>query len=191
MMELLLASTVVLAPGTVMLGWDANSEAYLAGYRVYWGTASRVYTNDPRPTVPVSSDPVYTVTGLTPGVKYYFAVTAYSTTGLESGYSNEVSATLPLPPTGLEITSQSASLRWFGVVLLATTNEKASATFRYRELKEGTQYSTIIATPEPTKTEHRVVLYLTMGTVAYYTYNWTMTNAEGTEVSGTGTFQTR
>ncbi len=35
----------------------------------------------------------YTVTGLTPGT-YYFAVTAYNTASLESGFSNEVSTTV-------------------------------------------------------------------------------------------------
>lgn len=150
------------------------------------------YSNTP-PVVPVSTAPTYTVTGLAPGT-YYFSVTAHNTTGLESGFSNEVSATItqpPEPPTGLEITSQSASLRWFGVVLLATTNEKASATLRYRRIEDATaRYTTVIATPDPIRTQHRAVLY-DLPAASHYSYEWTVTGADGTAVKGSGTFQTR
>jgi hypothetical protein len=91
---LILASLWLAAPAraqSVTLEWDANTESDLAGYKVYFGTASRTYG------APITLGKVttYTVTGLTPGTTYYFAVTAYNTAGLESGYSNEVSATIP------------------------------------------------------------------------------------------------
>ena len=56
----------------------------LAGYRVYMGTSS----NDLAPLVDLNDDTVtsYTVNGLSSG-NYYFAVSAYDTNGLESGYS--------------------------------------------------------------------------------------------------------
>lgn len=149
------------------------------------------YSNAP-PVVPVSAAPTYTVTGLAPGT-WYFSVTAHSTAGLESGFSNEVSATVEAepPPTGLQITSQSASLRWFGVVLLATTNQKASAILRYRRIEDATaSYKTVIATPDPIKTEHRAVLY-DLPAASHFAYEWTVTGADGAAVKGTGTFQTR
>lgn len=72
----------------VTLSWDANSESDLAGYKVYWGISPRNYSNVI--TVPgVPSYPTYTILGLVPR-RYYFAVTAYNTDGLESGFSNEV-----------------------------------------------------------------------------------------------------
>jgi len=126
---------ILAGPGEVRLIWDANSEADLSGYKVYVGTNSGVYGASVG-MVGVLTAPTYTVTGLVPG-KYYFAVTAYNTQGIESGYSNEVSTTILAPPTGLQITSQSASLRWFGVVLLAMTSENASAILRYRKLEDG------------------------------------------------------
>jgi hypothetical protein len=73
----------------VTLAWDANTESDLAGYKVYYGTASGVYGTP----ITIGTQTTYTVTGLPPGT-YYFAVTAYNTSGLESGYSNEVSQTI-------------------------------------------------------------------------------------------------
>lgn len=75
----------------VTLAWDANTEPDLAGYKVYWGTASRSYQNN----ADVGNQTTYTVTGLSEGVTYYFAATAYDIYGNESGYSNEVVYTVP------------------------------------------------------------------------------------------------
>jgi hypothetical protein len=56
----------------------------LAGYRVYMGTSS----NNLTPLVDLNDDTIthYSVTGLSAG-NYYFAVSAYDSSGLESGYS--------------------------------------------------------------------------------------------------------
>jgi hypothetical protein len=80
--------------GDVTLAWDANTEADLAGYKIYFGTASRSYG---APIV-IGTQTTYTITGLASGT-YYFAVTAYNTAGLESSFSNEVSATITGVPT--------------------------------------------------------------------------------------------
>jgi hypothetical protein len=62
----------------------------LAGYKVYYGTSSRAYTQvvDAGLTATPSA-PVYTVLNLANGNDYYFAVTAYDTAGNESIFSNE------------------------------------------------------------------------------------------------------
>lgn len=73
----------------VTLQWDPNSETDLAGYKIYYGTASGVYG----PPIVVGVQTTFTVAGLPPGT-YFFAVTAYNASGLESGYSNEVSKTI-------------------------------------------------------------------------------------------------
>jgi len=69
------------------------------GYRLYQGGESQVYTN----VVDVGSADTTTINGLAPGVTYYFAVTAYDATGLESAFSGEISYTVPttavLPPS--------------------------------------------------------------------------------------------
>ena len=77
---------------SVSLSWDPNTEPDIAGYKVHWGTSSGVYSqfsDVPQTTASVSD--------LTVGVRYYFAVTAYTETGLESGYSAEVSAIVSSP----------------------------------------------------------------------------------------------
>lgn len=77
--------------GGIRLEWDANSETDLAGYKIYWGTASRGY-GSPTPMPGAPSLPTYSVKSLTLGTRYYFAVTAYNASGIESEFSNEVSA---------------------------------------------------------------------------------------------------
>jgi len=83
--------------GDVKLVWDPNSETDLAGYKVYRGNSSRTYGTPVSLTLAQSNHPTpgYTATGLTPGATYFFAVSAYNTAGLESGFSNEVSTTIP------------------------------------------------------------------------------------------------
>lgn len=66
---------------------DGTSLTNLAGYKVYYGTASGNYAT----SVDVGNVTTYTVTGLSSGTTYYFAVTAYNTNSGESGFSNEVS----------------------------------------------------------------------------------------------------
>jgi hypothetical protein len=93
--------------GVVTLAWDANTEPDLAGYKIYYGTASRDYTH----TVKVAEVPggwapgcteydpfkteccEFTITGFTPGETYYFAATAHDVDGNESAYSEELSHT--------------------------------------------------------------------------------------------------
>ena len=88
----------------VTLAWDANSEPNIAGYKVYYGTASRVYNW----YFDVGNVTTYSVTGLTDGSTYYFAATAYDTSGVESTYSSEVSyngCTYSISPTTAQLAS--------------------------------------------------------------------------------------
>jgi hypothetical protein len=83
------------ATGSVSLAWNANSESDLAGYKVYWGTQSGLYG---QPLV-LGKKLTATVSNLTAGVRYYFAVTAYNQGGLESTFSQEVSTIVTASPT--------------------------------------------------------------------------------------------
>ena len=71
---------------SVTLAWDANTETFLVGYKIYQGTESRTYSM----CYDVGNVTEYTVTGLLPNTVYYFAATAYSIKA-ESHKSNEVS----------------------------------------------------------------------------------------------------
>lgn len=75
------------------LRWQPNPESDLSFYSVYCGTSSRVYGNP----IPVGKATAYAVKGLEVGLKYHCAVTATDTSGNESGFSSEVSATIHDP----------------------------------------------------------------------------------------------
>lgn len=78
--------------GIATLSWDANAESDLAGYKIHYGTESGNYTE--QIDVSLTSTPTapeYTLSNLTDGVTYYFAVSAYDAANNESGLSNEVS----------------------------------------------------------------------------------------------------
>jgi chitinase len=77
---------------SVELEWDPNTEPQLAGYKVYWGNSSGNYTNSKN----VGNTTFCTITELDEGKTYYFAATAYDGDGTESGYSDQITYTVPL-----------------------------------------------------------------------------------------------
>jgi len=88
----------------IRLAWDPSLSPGISGYRVYVGQSSRSYGTP----ITIGNQTTYTVTNLANGT-WFIAVTAFDASGNESGFSNEVSATIsptPLdPPTLAEITS--------------------------------------------------------------------------------------
>ncbi len=91
--------TATAGNGQVTLKWSRNTESDFLRYRIYGGTSSSPTTKIDSTTGSIS-DTTRTVGGLTNGTIYYFRITAVDSAGLESGYSNEVSATpsyVPLP----------------------------------------------------------------------------------------------
>jgi hypothetical protein len=72
--------------GQVTLEWDFNSEHYVAGYVIHWGTDSHTYPD----SADVGNYNTCTISGLNDGQIYYFSVTAYDELGNESPYSDEV-----------------------------------------------------------------------------------------------------
>ena len=74
---------------TATLTWNANTDTDLAGYKLYIGTGSGSYTF--AGPFDVKQATTYTVSNLPRGQTYYFAVTAYDTSGNESQPSAEVS----------------------------------------------------------------------------------------------------
>lgn len=77
---------------TVDLAWDPNTEPELAGYKIYWGSSSGNYTS----SKDVGQTTTCTISGVEEGKTYYFAATAYDDQNNESGYSNQVTFTVPM-----------------------------------------------------------------------------------------------
>ena len=71
----------------VTLEWDAVIHPLLESYVVYYGT----YSGDYDASLDVGNWTSCTIADLDENETYYFAVTAYSTEGEESDFSNEVS----------------------------------------------------------------------------------------------------
>ncbi len=81
------------ANSTALLTWSAPTGS-VAGYRVYYGTASRSYQQVKGSGLYVTNT-TYTVPSLTSGKTYYFAVTAIDASGKESPYSTEAKKVMP------------------------------------------------------------------------------------------------
>ncbi|TMH34375.1 MAG: PKD domain-containing protein [Betaproteobacteria bacterium] len=77
--------------GTVTLAWDPVISPSLAGYKLYFGPAPGNYTA----SVDVGNVSLYTLFNLAEGATYHFAASAYDSGHIESGFSNDASATIP------------------------------------------------------------------------------------------------
>ncbi|MGA6826000.1 fibronectin type III domain-containing protein [Nitrospira sp. NS4] len=75
---------------SVSVAWDPVTSTGLAGYKVYMGTASGNYGTP----IDVGNVTSSLVDSLLVGTTYYFVVTAYNSSGLESPPSTEVSKTI-------------------------------------------------------------------------------------------------
>lgn len=104
LLALLLVGTGICAASTITLAWDPQSSPDLAGYRVYYSAtpdlpfAGTGAVQGPAP-VTLSTSTTATITGLDPGQTYYFAVTAFSTSGIETPYSSIVQVPELIPPS--------------------------------------------------------------------------------------------
>jgi hypothetical protein len=82
-----LLSPLGASAGHVDLAWNPSPETFVAGYVVYYGTTSGVYTS----SLDVGNTTTYTINGLPNGVTLYYVVKAYGNDGTLSAASNQVS----------------------------------------------------------------------------------------------------
>lgn len=121
---LVLSVPCALFAATVDLQWDPSTDPDLAGYRVYYqaNSAAQPFVGmgavEGAAPVDVATSTGATISGLDPAVSYYFAVTAYNTSGVESVYSNVVQAQEMVPPV-VGISSPAANATVSGALSVA------------------------------------------------------------------------
>lgn len=178
--------------GQATVNWNQNAESDLSGYKVHYGTAPRT-TTPYTTTIDVGltgtpSSPQATVSGLTDGFTYYFAVTAYDTSLNESGFSVEVLklVTDTAPPvissinTG-SITDITATISW-------TTDEGADSLVEYGL---ETNYGTSTPLDSNYVTAHAQSISLLSASTLYH-FRVRSTDAAGNEsLPADNTFTTR
>lgn len=164
----------VLWAESAVVSWQPNTEPDLAGYQIYYGTTSRFYSV----IIDVGNTTQYTVTGLNPGVTYYFAVTAYDINGNESDYSEEVSYQVldTTPPTVTQAVCEQADKV---KVVFSEPVEKASAELASNySIAPTSSYSIsqpiVVLRAELQSDGKTVYLYTTQHPSAYY--NLTINN---------------
>jgi hypothetical protein len=113
------AQICAFASGSATLTWLPSTDANVVGYNVYYGGTSGDYTNK----ISTANTTNTIVSGLVQGVTYYFAVTAYDSSGLESPFSNEASYAIPLNATNNAVTAN--TLPTLNVVGNLAINENA------------------------------------------------------------------
>jgi hypothetical protein len=106
---------------TITLHWGADTDPTITGYKVYYQADSSTQpfqgtgaTQGAAP-IDVKNLTTATITGLDPSHAYYFAVTAYNASGIESPYSNIASIPELVPPT-VSISSPANSTKVSGTV---------------------------------------------------------------------------
>lgn len=125
------AILLVVAPATslatdVSLAWDPSPDPDLAGYHIYYQANSSAIpfqgTGALEGSAPVDgrNSTTTTISGLNPANSYYFAVTAYNSSGAESVYSNIVAVPESLPPI-VSITSPANSDAVSGTVTVTAS----------------------------------------------------------------------
>lgn len=179
--------------GSVTLAWDANTETDLKGYKIYWGLSSGTY-GVPHVVLLTAladvSSPSYQLTGLGNGT-WYFAVTAFNFAELESGYSNEVSATIsgipPQPPTGLYIVEPIA-FDSTGTTVKIAWKSVSPAISKIEYSYEGGPFRSVLVSMDESITDHWIHLRdLEPGKL--YTYQ-VICSVGGVESSASGSFKT-
>jgi hypothetical protein len=79
------------ASQSVALDWKPSTSPHVAGYRIYYGPARHTYTN----AIAFGNVTNAIISGLVEGRTYYFGAKTFDAAGVESGFSNETSYSVP------------------------------------------------------------------------------------------------
>ena len=174
--------------GSAMLSWvppttntDGTPLTDLAGYKIHYGSSPGNYGAP----MTVGNVTTYTVTGLGVGT-YYFAVTAYDTSGNESGFSNQASKTIVgVPPVISGIAAQNITAT--GATIIWTTDVASTSQIEY-----GTtvSYGTSTTLNSSLVTSHSQPLSGLLASTLYHYRVWSVDAASNVAVSADNTFTT-
>jgi hypothetical protein len=147
----------------ITLQWDANEEPDLAGYNVYYkpGSSGPPYngTGATEGDSPINVGNVTqtSLSGLTDGVTYFIAITAYDDEipSRESDYSNEIDTKAPQitsPPTITSMTNETVTIEWH-------TDEPGNSEVQYQDTTGSTWGNYLNKVTDPRMvTSHSVTL---------------------------------
>jgi Fibronectin type III domain len=139
----------LLANESVTLAWNPSTSPDVAGYIIYYGTASHVYSSA---QLVFGNTTRVTLFGLVPGTTYYFSATTLDIFGNQSGLSNEARYTVPVTPAALTLATRASGRFGFKVsgdagrryVVQASTNlldwislQTNVAPFQFTDLNAG------------------------------------------------------
>jgi hypothetical protein len=171
----------------VPLAWNPSNDPNVAGYRIYYGSASQLYTN----SVTVGEVTNTVIGGLIDGCTYYFAAKSYDSAGNESEFSNEASIssssvaatgeislnTCPFDnssgqysfslangaPAGVSINPTNGTLSWTPGLCNAATTNYIQVTITDSQTQNSTMIETMLITVVPPAGDY---LYLGLGATA-------------------------
>jgi hypothetical protein len=117
----------------VTLAWNLSTDPTVIGYNVYYGGASRNYTN----TLNAGNVTNTTVKGLRAGTMYYFAATTYNSSGVQSPFSNEVNYSTPTSSIPIYVTATRSPWPPTVISIAATNITSTNATVGGRVVSTG------------------------------------------------------
>lgn len=91
---LLVTVSAYALPVNITFMWDKNTEPDLAGYNLYQSSQSGDYSSDPSAVIIGDANQYTYQVEMESGIALYWVLTAFDTSGNESGYSNEVTHTI-------------------------------------------------------------------------------------------------
>jgi hypothetical protein len=148
---LLVVTILTLFPATgiassLQVSWDANDDADLAGYKVYYRTESGTYGSP----IDVGNATDCLIDNVSAGDTYFVAVSAYDSSNNESARSDEESIYIPVsdmtPPTGRVLINSGAEMTASRTVTLTlTANDTGGPVSGMKISNNGVTYSSEIA----------------------------------------------
>jgi len=162
LLVLLTLASLPASGASLSLAWDPPSGPGPSGYFVYYGSAAGDY----KTKIDAGNATVLTISGLADGATYHFAATSYDAARSESGFSNDLSATVPGGPLTADFT-------------VAATSGSAPLALNFVNTSIGniTSYTWRFGDGAESQAENPVHVYTVAGT---YSISLTVTGPEGT-----------